>query len=82
MEVNHFLKSKFIQLSSKNICKENEFLTFDNFKKFIDEHYNLAHMEKHNYIKYVKVKRQILKLKDEENYTCLINQINDGKGPQ
>lgn len=77
MELNIFLKSKFIQLSSKNICKENEFLIFENFKKFIDEHYNLIHMEKHNYIKYVKVRRQILKLKDEETYTYLINQIND-----
>jgi hypothetical protein len=77
MEVNHFLKSKFIQLSSKNISKENEFLTYDNFKKFINDHYNLAHMEKHNYIKYVKVKRQILKLKDEYNYSLLLDQIND-----
>ena len=77
MEVNLFLKTKFIQLSDKNICNDNEFLTYDNFKQFINSHYNLDHMEKHNYIKYVKVKRQILKLKDEVQYSFLINKIND-----
>ena len=71
------MKSKFIQLSSKNICKENEFLIFENFKKFIDDHYNLVHMEKYNYIKYVKVKRQIMKTSDDKMYSYLIDQINN-----
>ena len=77
MELNPFLKSKFIQLSYKNICYDNEFLSFDNFKKFVDEHYNLIHMEKYNYIKYVKVKRQIIMLTDNDKYSILIKEIND-----
>jgi hypothetical protein len=76
MELNDFLKSKFIQLNNNNICRENEFLTYDNFKKFIVGHYNLEHMEKNNYIKFVKVKRQILKLSEEDKYQELGDEIN------
>ncbi len=76
MELNDYLKSRYTQLSNKNICEKNNFMEYDNFEKFIHEHYNLNHMKSHNYIKYVKVKRQILKLGEEEKYCNLTNSIN------
>ncbi len=77
MEINEFLKLHFVQLTQKNISYDNEFLTYENFKRFIHNHYSLAHMEKHNYIKYVKVKRQILLVKDKIRYSSCIKEIND-----
>ena len=77
MNIEILLKKEFDQLSIKNICNDNEFLTYENFKKFILKHYDLEHIKKCNYIKYVKIKRQILKLKEDEVYTKLINDINN-----
>jgi hypothetical protein len=77
MELNIYLKLKFEQLSFSNICSDNDFLTYENFKKFILDHYYLDHMEKHNYIKFVKVKRQILRTKNEIIYSLLLKNIND-----
>ena len=76
MELNNFLKNYFNQLSCKNICDRNNFDDYDNFKQFITEHYQLQHVELFNYIKYVKIKRQILKLKDGALYNKHINDIN------
>lgn len=76
MELNIFLKKYFIQLSYENVCNNNNFLTYDNFKNFIYEHYNINHIENNNYIKYVKVKRQIIRLNEEEKYYNMINNIN------
>jgi len=77
MNIEILLKKEFDQLSIKNICNDNEFLTYENFKNFILKHYDLEHIKKCNYIKYVKIKRQILKLKEDEVYTKLINDINN-----
>ena len=76
MELNIFLEENFKQLSLKDICDSNNFLSYENFKKFIDEHYNLNHIENNNYIKYVKVKRQIIRLTNNEEYIKIINDIN------
>lgn len=76
MELKEYLKIYFTQLSCKNICSNNEFSTYNNFKKFIYNHYTLEHIEKHNYLKYVKVKRQILKLNDNVLYNQHIDEIN------
>jgi hypothetical protein len=76
MELNVFLEENFTQLSLKDICEINNFLSYENFKKFIDEHYNLNHIENNNYIKYVKVKRQIIRLTNNEEYIKIINDIN------
>ena len=57
---NLFLSLKLKQLSIDDICETNHFLNYDNFKKFIFDHYQLNHVETHNYIKYVKIRRQIL----------------------
>jgi hypothetical protein len=77
MELNNYLKKYFTQLSYDNICNHNEFLTYENFKNFILNHYQLTHMESHNYIKYVKVKRQILKLNEHDKYINLLDEINE-----
>ena len=77
MELNEYLKLYFTQLSFKNICNDNDFTTYENFKRFIDNHYSLEHMEKHNYLKYVKVKRQILRLNEDKLYYQHINDINN-----
>ena len=76
MELNDFLKSYFNQLSSKNICEKNNFDNYDNFKEFITDHYHINHVEIYNYIKYVKIKRQIIKLKEESIYISYIDKIN------
>jgi hypothetical protein len=76
MELNIFLEENFKQLTLKDICESNNFLSYENFKKFIDEHYSLNHIENNNYIKYVKVKRQIIKLTDDKKYIQLIDDIN------
>lgn len=76
MELNIFLEENFKKLSFKDICETNNFLSYENFKKFIDEHYNLNHIENNNYIKYVKVKRQIIRLTNNEEYIKIINDIN------
>ena len=54
----------FSQISEKEIDTSNNFDDYDNFKRFIDNHYGIEHLRKHNYIKYVKVMRQIIKIKD------------------
>ena len=76
MELNSFLEENFKRLTLKDICETNNFLSYENFKKFIDEHYNLNHIENNNYIKYVKVKRQIIRLTNNEEYIKIINDIN------
>ena len=76
MELNKFLKNYFNQLSCKNICDKNNFDDYDNFKQFIINHYHLNHVELFNYIKYVKIKRQIIKLKDGILFNKHINDIN------
>lgn len=76
MDLNNFLEENFKQLSLKDICETNNFLSYENFKTFIDEHYNLNHIENNNYIKYVKVKRQIIRLTNNEEYIKIINDIN------
>lgn len=76
MELNDFLKSYFNQLSTKNICEKNNFENYENFKEFIITHYHIKHVEIFNYIKYVKIKRQIIKLREESVYISYIDRIN------
>ena len=76
MEINNFFSKNFEQLTILDISDINDFSSYDNFKQFILDHYQLDYMKKNNYIKYVKVKRQILKLLDERTYMYHINMIN------
>ena len=70
------VKSHFEMLSPKNISEKNSFCTYENFKNFVLKHYDINHIEKNNYIKFVKIKRQILKLNNEELYNNIIYEIN------
>jgi hypothetical protein len=65
----------FSKISDKEIDISNNFEDYDNFKRFIDNHYGIEHLRKHNYIKYVKVMRQIIKIKDGNRYDKHINDI-------
>lgn len=49
---------------------------YNNFKIFINNHYNLEHLKENNYIKYVKVMRQRIVLLGNNNYEKIINNIN------
>lgn len=73
---NNILKH-FRQFNNNDIEDNNNFLTYENFRSFILERYNIKHIEKYNYIKYVKVKRQIIKLNDGITYIKYIDNINN-----
>jgi hypothetical protein len=77
LSIKCFLCKYYTQLSSKNISVENDFLDYDNFKSFINKRYNIDHLERHNYIKYVKVVRQTIRLKDDKKYCMYIDTINN-----
>jgi len=76
MDISQFLCQHFNRLSCSDISEKNDFMCYDNFKNFILEHYQLQHVESNNYIKYVKIKRQMLKLIDEKKYNKYISKIN------
>jgi hypothetical protein len=76
MELKTYINKYFKVLTYNDISEINNFEQYDNFKKFINEHYNLDHLEINNYIKYVKVKRQIIKLKEGDKYINIILKIN------
>jgi hypothetical protein len=76
MDIKNFLLKYFVQLSSKNICDDNDFNNYENFKNFIVNHYQINHVELFNYIKYVKIKRQIIRLKESDKYDNLLYEIN------
>jgi len=75
--INDLFKQDFIQLTPKYISKINDFSTYENFRDFIANHYNLSYIEKNNYLKFVKVKRYILKFTEEEKYTGYISKMNN-----
>jgi len=76
MELNSYINKYFNMLTYNDISEKNNFKSYDNFKNFINEHYNLSHLERNNYIKYVKVNRQIIKLKEGNKYINLLSKIN------
>jgi len=76
MQLNNYFNNYFDVLTHDDISEKNSFNNYDNFKNFIINHYNLDHLESNNYIKYVKVKRQILILEDKISYDTLLSKIN------
>jgi hypothetical protein len=77
MNIKDFLKTKLINLNIEHLSIDNDFSDYTKFKKFIDDHYKLEYLKKHNYIKYVKVVRQILIIERKEEYSALFTNIDD-----
>ena len=48
------------QISEKHICTDRDFDDNESFYDFIIKHYQLKHLQEHNYIKFVKVMRNII----------------------
>ena len=76
MTLNNYLEKNFFRITSSSESLQNDFHDYENFKKFINDHYSLDHLKNHNYIKYVKVIRQIIRINEELKYNDLINKIN------
>ena len=77
MNIKDFLKTKLTNLNIEHLSIDNDFSDYDKFKKFIDDHYKLEYLKKHNYIKYVKVIRQILIIEKKEEYSSLFKNIDN-----
>jgi hypothetical protein len=77
MNIKEFLKTKLVNLNISHLSIDNDFSDYTTFKKFIDEHYKLEYLKKNNYIKYVKVVRQILIIERKEEYSSLFTNIDD-----
>ena len=75
MNIYDYLKIHSKNLTTYNIHDQN-MEDYQSFKTFIDEHYNLKHIQKNNYIKYVKVTRQKIVFINYDKYHFYINQIN------
>lgn len=76
MEFKNFLKNHFDQLTEKDVDQTDDIGYYEKFRKFITSHYSFDHLQNFNYIKYVKVKRQILKMEDDTKYIKYINNID------
>jgi len=77
MDIKIYLKKYYEQLSPKNINTDNEFLDFEEFKSFIENHYSLEHIKKHNYIKYVKIMRYLLVNSADSKFRHILSKINE-----
>ena len=75
MNLNDYLKNKIKNINEDDIC-HMDILKYNDFKQFVDEHYNLIHLKNNNYLKYVKVIRQKIVYTNEEKYEELIDEIN------
>lgn len=71
----------FLQEYGKNLTTndviENKMLDYNYFYEFIKKHYDLNHIKKYNYLKYVKIIRQKIVFDKESNYENLVQYIND-----
>jgi hypothetical protein len=76
MLLDNFLEKYFIRINSSNESFYNDFHNYENFKNFVNEHYSIEHLKKNNYIKYVKVKRHMMKLNENNKYNNILNKIN------
>ena len=75
--IKEFLKKKFIQLDSSYLSDINDFSNYEVFKKFIYEHYQLDYLRQNNYIKYVKVIRQMLIIERKDEFLNLLKNIDN-----
>ena len=71
MNIKDFLKTKLTNLNIEHLSIDNDFSDYTKFKKFIDDHYKLEYLKKHNYIKYVKI------IEKKEEYSSLFKNIDN-----
>ena len=43
------------QICEKNICTKRDFDDYESFYDFVMKHYQLKHLQEHNYIKFVNI---------------------------
>jgi hypothetical protein len=65
------------QICEKNICTKRDFNDYESFYDFIMKHYELKHLQEHNYIKFVKVMRNIIIINHYDLYHEKINNMNE-----
>ncbi len=75
IDIKEYLKHNTKQLEKKHISNRFNFIDYNIFEKFVLERYSLHHLETHNYIKFVKVARQINRCKYENEFLFHTNNI-------
>lgn len=77
-DLREYLKSVdgIIHMNNSFISKKMDMTKFEEFDNFVKERYSIEHMKEFNYIKYVKVKREMLTYYNTDNYVQKIEQIN------
>jgi hypothetical protein len=65
------------QICDKNICTKRDFKDYESFYDFVMKHYQLKHLQEHNYIKFVKVMRNIIIINHYDLYHEKINNMNE-----
>ena len=76
MDFRIFLQDYGKNLTTNDVI-ENKMLDYNYFYEFIKKHYDLNHIKKHNYLKYVKITRQKIVFNKESIYENLVQYIND-----
>ena len=76
MDFRIFLQDYGKNLTTNDVI-ENKMLDYNYFYEFIKKHYDLNHIKKHNYLKYVKITRQKIVFNKESIYENLVQHIND-----
>ena len=75
-DLHRFLERYLDRISPQNESSHRNFDSYELFRTFVLKHYDLEHMEKNNYIKFVKVMREIIKHRHFEIYDEKISNIN------
>jgi hypothetical protein len=75
-DLHRFLEKYLDKISPQNESSHRDFDSYELFHTFILKHYDLEHMEKNNYIKFVKVMREIIKYRHFAIYDEKISNIN------
>ena len=75
-ELHVFLQKFITHMGNEFICEKYPMTDYDSFYKFVSSRYNLDHLQRYNYIKYVKVKREILSLMNIDNYVDKLQEFN------
>lgn len=75
-EINIYLKNNFINVNKENskLPEERNLYIYENFEKFIENETNLKLLKDKNYVKYVKIIRNLY-VKNNKKYRYLKNKL-------